>query len=281
MKPNIIISTSRVEEQARKAGRMPGRRTAQVTGMEPLDRQVWRMTISDPYLAAHAPAGAFINLYSADRMTMMPRPFGISRVLEGEQIEIIFGVVGQGTYEFSRLQPGMAVDLLGPLGHGFDLGKTTDYLLVGGGLGVPPLIRAAQCLQSRSGVRTTALLGYRDHRFADSIMGSLTDRMESIDNASGDVITLLDCVRGDIDPERTIILTCGPLPMMRAVAAWARKNSLPTQCCMEARMGCGYGTCVACVVDTVDGRLKVCKDGPVFAADRLIWDAKGIKEMPR
>ena len=281
MKPNLFISTSRVEEQARKAGRMPGRRTAQVTGMEPLDRQVWRMTISDPYLAAHAPAGAFINLYSADRMTMMPRPFGISRVLEGEQIEIIFGVVGQGTYEFSRLQPGMAVDLLGPLGHGFDLGKTTDYLLVGGGLGVPPLIRAAQCLQSRSGVRTTALLGYRDHRFADSIMGSLTDRMESIDNASGDVITLLDCVRGDIDSERTIILTCGPLPMMRAVAAWARKNSLPTQCCMEARMGCGYGTCVACVVDTVDGRLKVCKDGPVFAADRLTWDAKGIKEMPR
>ena len=281
MKPNLFISTSRVEDQARQAGRMPGRRTAQVTGMEPLDRQVWRMTIQDPYLAAHAPAGAFINLYSADRMTMMPRPFGISRVLDGEQIEIVFAVVGQGTYEFSRLQPGMAVDLLGPLGHGFDLEKPAHYLLVGGGLGVPPLIRAAQCLQGRSAVRTTALLGYRDHRFADAIMGSLTDQLESIDNASGDVITLLDRVSGDIDTERTIILTCGPLPMMRAVAAWARKTGLPAQCCMESRMGCGYGTCVACVVDTVDGRLKVCKDGPVFAADRLIWDAEGSKEMPR
>ena len=234
MKTNLFISTSRVEEQAERAGRLPGRRTAQVTGMEPLDRQVWRMTIRDPYLAAHAPAGAFINLYSADRMTMMPRPFGISRVLAGEQIEIIFAVVGQGTNEFSLLQPGMAVDLLGPLGHGFDLEKPADYLLVGGGLGVPPLIRAAQCLQGRSGVSTTALLGYRDHRFADAIM-----------------------------------------------AAWARKTGLPAQCCMESRMGCGYGTCVACVVDTVDGRLKVCKDGPVFAADRLIWDAEGSKEMPQ
>lgn len=70
---------------------------------------------------------------------------------------------------------------------------------------------------------------------------------------------------------KPIILSCGPLPMMKAVAAWAAERGIPAQLSMEQRMGCGYGTCVLCTIDTVDGRLKVCSDGPVFTREQLGW----------
>lgn len=271
MSQPVFTTTEPVIDRARRAGRRPGRRTDVIIGMEALDQDVWRMTIEDPFAAQEALPGSFVNLYPTDSMTLLPRPLGISRVLGGNQIEVIFGVVGRGTHEFSELRPGDCIDLLGPLGKGFDLSGSGHYILVGGGLGVPPLIRAAQVLREQGGARSTALLGYRSAHFADRFMNPLVDDLHSIDNGQGDVITLLDGLEPTLDLEDTIILTCGPTPMMGAVAAWAGKRSIPTQCCMEARMGCGYGTCVACVVDTVNGRLKVCKDGPVFKADDLLW----------
>lgn len=275
MSQAVFTTTEPVIDRARRAGRRPGRRTDMITGMEALDRDVWRMTIKDPFAAQEAHPGSFVNLYPADSMTLLPRPLGISRVLDGGQIEVIFGVVGKGTREFSELRPGDSVDLLGPLGKGFDLGGAAHYILVGGGLGVPPLIRAAQAIRGMEGAQSTALLGYRNLHFADRIVERLVDDLRSISNDHGDVITLLDGVESGIDPSNTVILTCGPTPMMEAVASWAGKRSIPTQCCMESRMGCGYGTCVACVVDTVNGRLKVCKDGPVFRAEDLVWKDGG------
>lgn len=272
MSQGVFTTTEAVIANANHAGRRPGRRTDLVTGIEALGQNIWRMTIKDPYAAEWAHPGSFVNLYTSDRMNLLPRPLGISRVLENSQIEVIFGVVGKGTLGFSKLCAGDTIDLLGPLGRGFDLNHPARYLLVGGGLGVPPLIRAAQVLKPRIEAESTALLGYRHQPFADKIMEPLVDDLYSITQDQGDVITLLDGQEGSIDPTKTIILTCGPVPMMEAVVAWAAKRSIPTQCCMEARMGCGYGTCVACVVDTTEGRLKVCKDGPVFPAENLLWD---------
>ena len=101
--------------------------------------------------------------------------------------------------------------------------------------------------------------------------------VHSITNAEGTVITLLDELEKvkhfDFDDDLpTVILSCGPLPMMKAVAHWAHERGVKCQLSLEARMGCGYGTCVACVVDTLEGRLKVCNDGPVFDANRLGWE---------
>ena len=104
-------------------------------------------------------------------------------------------------------------------------------------------------------------------------MGKYADKVYSIDESEGNVITLLDRIEdellgGELKP---VILTCGPLPMMKAVAAWAAKRDMACQLSLEQRMGCGYGTCVLCTVDTLDGRLKVCSDGPVFTRERLGW----------
>ena len=171
---------------------------------------------------------------------------------------------------------GDSVDVLGPLGmRPFQIKNKAHYVLVAGGLGVPPLICAAQKLHDAGESKVTAVFGYRDEKFADEIVAPYVDSLLSIDNEHGNVVTLLDQLEADnnlrAEGMDTVLLTCGPLPMMKAVAAWAAKRGLACQLSMEQRMGCGYGTCVLCTIDTVDGRLKVCSDGPVFSREQLGW----------
>ena len=226
-----------VVSQATSAGFFPGRHAVDVTDVRRLSDGVFRLTFRDGYIAAHAKAAQFVNLFSHDSMMLMPRPFGVSEVRD-DLVSVIFAVVGKGTQEFSRLHAGDRIDVLGPLGRPFNTKRDAHYLLVGGGLGVPPLIYAAQRLQASEKSHSTAVFGYRNVHFADEI-----------------------------------VLSCGPLPMMKAVALWTTARGIECQLSMEQRMGCGYGTCVTCVVDTVAGRSKVCSDGPVFTAQQLGWEA--------
>lgn len=262
--------------QATAAGYFPGRHAVEVTAVEELAPGIVRFTFRDPYIAAHARPAQFVNLFSHDPMRMLPRPFGVSEV-DGELVTLIFAVVGEGTAEFARMRAGDAIDVLGPLGGSFTTKEPAHYVLVGGGLGVPPLIYAAQRLSERGDCAATAVFGYRDARFADGFVSRYVDT-RSINESEGNVITLLDRMEGELTGERAdglrpVILSCGSTPMMKAVALWATKRGIPCQLSMEQRMGCGYGTCVACVVDTVDGRKKVCSDGPVFTAQQLGWEA--------
>ena len=205
---------------------------------------------------------------------LMPRPFGVSEVRD-DLVSVIFAVVGKGTQEFSRLHAGDRIDVLGPLGRGFNLKEDANYILVGGGLGVPPLIYAAQKLAEHDASFATAVFGYRNDHFAEEYVSRYADWSWSIDDAEGNVVDLLNKLEQGDDlkayDRKPIILSCGPLPMMKAVADWAAERGIPAQLSMEQRMGCGYGTCVLCTIDTVDGRLKVCSDGPVFTREQLGW----------
>ena len=261
-----------VVAQATAAGFFPPRHRVEVTDVAELTAGVVRLTFRDPYIAAHARPAQFADLYCSDPLRPMPRPFGVSEV-RGDEVSVIFAVVGEGTAELARLRAGDALDVMGPLGRPFAVREPGHYVLVAGGLGVPPLIYAAQCLAGRGDVETTAVFGYRNEHFADEIVDRYANTTLSIDESDGNVITLLDAHADELLARRarTVILTCGPLPMMKAVAAWAAARDLPCQVSMEQRMGCGYGTCVLCTVDTVDGRLKVCTDGPVFTRERLGW----------
>ncbi|WP_407923111.1 dihydroorotate dehydrogenase electron transfer subunit [Bifidobacterium xylocopae] len=250
---------------------LPGRRTGHVSAQRSLAQGVYMLTIRDAPVARNARPGQFVNLYPNDRTAMLPRPFGIAGV-HGDEFDLIYQRVGAGTRAFARLSAGDPIDLVGPLGRPYDLTAAGDYLLIGGGLGVPPLISAAQGLAGRGDVRAIALFGYRDARFADGLVGRFADRTLSVSACEGNVITLLDRIEPELEVEATTILSCGPIPMMRAVAAWAGRRSIRSQFSLEERMGCGYGACLACVVDTTDGRLRVCKDGPVFAGGRLEWE---------
>lgn len=272
--PNAtFIPTFDVTAEASRAGRFPGRRTVPVVDNRRLSDGIYRLTFRDSYIAGHAKPAQFVDLYTADPTRLMPRPFGVSEV-HGDDVSLIFAVVGKGTEEFSHLVAGDTVDVMGPLGRGFDMKASANYVLVAGGLGVPPLLYAAQKLSLRDDATATAAFGYRDERFADDLVAPYAERVESITNAQGNVVDLLDAiedslVNGDLPP---VILSCGPMPMMRAVASWAVARGIPCQLSLEARMGCGYGTCYVCVVDTASGRQKVCVAGPVFTPEQLGWD---------
>jgi dihydroorotate dehydrogenase electron transfer subunit len=251
---------------------LPSRRPALVVASEQLSEGVFSLTLRDRYMAHHSASAQFANLYLHDTARLMPRPFGIASV-DGDDVRFIFAVVGEGTAQLSTAQVGESIDVLGPLGNGFTLKDDGRYLLVGGGLGVPPLIRAAQEIQEM-GASSTALFGYRNVHFADSIVGEFAGATLSIDESEGTVIDLLNRWAKEPSAEEMKeieILSCGPHAMMKAVATWAKAHGMAAQLSLEARMGCGYGTCVACVTPTVDGLKKVCIDGPVFTTEQLGW----------
>lgn len=258
---------------AHSHGFLPSRRPAPVLSNRELASGIFCLTISDPYIAANTRAGQFANLYTHDSQRLFPRPFGIGYV-EGEAVSFIFAVRGEGTRQLSSLSEGESVFVLGPLGTPFPLEEGHSYLLVGGGLGVPPLIKAAQDINHLSGAQAVALFGYRNIHFADAIMGKYTKNVYSIDDADGNVLTLLDRyhqVQGQVQNQAQI-LACGPEVMMRAVAHWGAEHSVPVRLSLEERMGCGYGSCFSCVTPTVAGYKKVCLDGPSFTADYLGWE---------
>ncbi|WP_291527425.1 dihydroorotate dehydrogenase electron transfer subunit [Bifidobacterium sp. UBA744] len=263
--------TARIVDEATAAGFFPPRHPVEITDIGELTDGVVRLSFRDPYIAAHAKPAQFVDLFVRDPMHLMPRPFGVSEV-DGDDVSVIFAVIGEGTRELAAMRVGDTLDVLGPLGRPFKVKEAGHYVLVGGGLGVPPLIYAAQCLSGRDDATTTAVFGYRNDHFADDYVSRYADATLSIDESRGNVITLLDAHAGEFAADgNTTILSCGPLPMMKAVAGWAVERDLPCQLSMEQRMGCGYGTCVLCTVDTVDGRLKVCSDGPVFTREQLGW----------
>ncbi|TCD54872.1 dihydroorotate dehydrogenase electron transfer subunit [Alloscardovia theropitheci] len=255
----------------------PSRRTVEIVGHELLTQDIVRLTISDEYTAQQGQAGQFVNLYSKNPLQMSPRPFGISEI-HGDKVSFIFAVVGRGTAEFRDMSVGDRIDILGPLGKPFDVSKTGRYLLVAGGLGIPPILHAAQKLSQRDDAQVTTMFGYRNEHFADSYVDQYCDDTRSIDNAQGNVIDLLNTWIQENDvkdlksrAEDIHILTCGPEPMMKAVAAWACEHNIDTQLSLEERMGCGYGTCVVCITPTIHGNQKVCIEGPVFTREELGW----------
>ncbi|MCH4160156.1 MAG: dihydroorotate dehydrogenase electron transfer subunit [Bifidobacterium sp.] len=263
-----------IEDNRQAATFLKPRHPAEVLEIASMAPGIIRLVIRDPYVAAHAAAGQFINVYTSDSARMMPRPFGISGI-QGDMCSLIFAIVGSGTADFSQLKVGQFIDILGPLGKGFDITLEKQYLLVGGGLGIPPLLFAAQQIQQSNNLQNSAvaLFGYRDSHFANALAAQHCADVLSIDDSEGNVITLLNrlMTSSEFSNADLMVLSCGPHPMMKAVAHWASAHGIPSQLSLEARMGCGFGTCVVCVQDTIAGRKKVCVDGPVFSAEDLGW----------
>ena len=211
--------------------------------------------------------GQFIQVRLPSNEFTLRRPFGIAAIKEG-QVTMFYRVVGRGTKYLSSLQSG-EINLLGALGNGFSL-LEGRVLLVGGGLGLAPLIFAASEIKSAD-----VLIGGKNKAEADLWQGEfepLTDELLiATDDGSaglhGFVTELLPKVLSK--NKYTAILTCGPEIMMRRVAALARESNIPCQVSLEKRMGCGLGACLSCSIDTINGRRKICKDGPIFNAEEV------------
>ena len=236
-----------------------------------LTEDVYALTLEGGALGQAAKPGQFLHIKCGDGV-LLRRPISICDCRDG-YVKIVFQAVGAGTRWLSEKRRGV-LDVLGPLGTGFSL-EGQRILLVGGGLGVPPLLYAGR---ATSGI-TTAILGFRsaaqvilkDH-FRD-VCNQLI--LTTDDGSAGEA----GSVAGPLERELQAggydaVLACGPIPMLRAVAALAARYDVPCQVSLEERMACGVGACLGCAVPMQDGRnLRACHDGPVFDSREVKWDA--------
>lgn len=230
------------------------------------------MTLEAGDIARSARHGQFVHIKCGEDH-LLRRPISVCTWQE-DLLRLVFEVRGSGTAWLAGREPGETLDLLGPLGKGFDLsGK--KLLLVGGGIGVAPLLACAETAGSRS----AAVLGFRS---ADRLM--LTNDFQE---AGSPVLLCTDDGslgrHGFVDAQVrellekdggfTDILACGPKPMLRSVAQVAAEFGVSCQVSLEERMGCGVGACLVCACGMQDGTYRhVCKDGPVFNASEVNWN---------
>ena len=220
--------------------------------------------------------GQFVEVRVDDSpTTFLRRPISINLVdRAANELWLLVHAVGAGTRALAQLKEGARVNVVLPLGNGFTLPTSTAerYLLVGGGGGTAPLLYMGQELVAR-GVRPVFLLGARSA--ADLLQ---LDHFRQL----GDVcVTTEDGSLGERgfvtqhslwqQADFTRICTCGPKPMMQAVARLAREKGIPCEASLENLMACGLGACLCCVEDTTDGNVCVCKEGPVFNIEKLKW----------
>ena len=205
---------------------------------------------------------------------LLRRPISICD-WEENLLRIVFEVRGEGTEWLSRRKAGDRLDVLGPLGRGFRMDREGRYLLVGGGIGVPPMLGCAKWTAGRS----TAVLGFRSAdraMLSEDFQKSCKEIFLCSDDGSIGRHGFVDAQVRDIlekDKDFTAVLACGPKPMLKNVAAVAAGFGVPCQVSMEERMACGVGACLGCAIQMADGTMKhVCKDGPVFDAEEVEWN---------
>ncbi|MDE6850877.1 MAG: dihydroorotate dehydrogenase electron transfer subunit [Lachnospiraceae bacterium] len=238
---------------------------------------MWLQFPQDYNMAAMAVAGQFVSLYSNDGSRLLPRPISICEIdSEGAKLRLVYRVAGAGTEEFSRMQPGECIEVVGPLGNGFTQ-KAGKAILIGGGIGIPPMLQLSKSL-SEQGVQVQVVLGYRDENlFLKSEFEKYGEVYVSTEDGSiGVKGNVIDAIR-DSGITADTVYACGPIPMLRGVKAYAAEHGIQAQISMEERMACGIGACLACVCQSqdIDGHSnvhnkRICKDGPVFDADEIV-----------
>ena len=204
--------------------------------------------------------GQFVNIRVAGQF--LRRPISVCNITDGV-LTIIYKVVGVGTEAMSQLPVGTELDVLTILGNGYDLTKAGDApLLVGGGVGVPPMYMLARQLREM-GKEVKVILGFntQDEVFYEEEFRALgcDVTVTTMDGSHG----VKGFVTNAVDGQQSYYYTCGPLPMIKALI-----NALGTkgEVSMEERMGCGFGACMGCTIQTTIGPKRVCKEGPVFDA---------------
>lgn len=251
---------------------------ARVTETEELAEGIFSMWLQAPEITVQAVPGQFISLYCQDKDKLLPRPISLCEIdRERGTLRLVYRVVGAGTKEFSQMRSGDEIRILGPFGQGFPLEEGSEgkkAVLIGGGIGIPPLLQLSKELDGE----VTVVVGYRN---------SETFLLKDLQRAAGHVVVatedgsigtrgnVIDAIR-EKEIRGDVIYSCGPTPMLRGVKAWGIEQEIPAWLSMEERMACGIGACLGCVcqsteVDDHSGvkNKRICKDGPVFLSTEI------------
>ena len=245
-------------------------RLFEIQSNEQIAKNVYRMQLAGD--TAGILPGQFVNIRVQGQF--LRRPISVCDISKagGERLEargvltIIYKVVGVGTKAMSHLPVGTQLDVLTVLGNGYDLSKSGDApLLVGGGVGVPPMYMLARQLREM-GKKVRVILGFntKEEVFYEEEFRALgcDVTVTTVDGSHG----VKGFVTNALDGKQSYYYTCGPLPMIKALLQAAGTNG---EVSMEERMGCGFGACMGCTIQTTQGPKRVCKEGPVFPAEIL------------
>ncbi|MCI8592343.1 MAG: dihydroorotate dehydrogenase electron transfer subunit [Lachnospiraceae bacterium] len=252
--------------------------TCTVIIQERIAGDVYSLWLQTEKIASQARPGQFVSLYSSDGRRLLPRPISLCEI-DGARgrLRLVYRVVGKGTKEFSGLSRGDTLDVLGPLGNGFPMEEAAGkkIFLIGGGIGIPPMLAAAQALAGNKEDRLL-VMGYRDELFLDKELAASGNLYVATEDGSAGVKgNVLDAIRRH-GLAADMIFACGPRPMLRAVHEYAVDRNITCYISMEERMACGVGACLGCVCNStkVDDHSRVhnkrvCKDGPVFLSTEV------------
>ena len=237
--------------------------TFEIQANELLAKSVYRMQLAGNTTGILP--GQFVNIRVEGQF--LRRPISVCNITDGV-LTIIYKVVGVGTEAMSQLPIGTQLDVLTVLGNGYDLSKAGDNpLLVGGGVGVPPMYMLARQLREM-GKNVRVILGFntKDEVFYEEEFRALgcDVTVTTVDGSHG----VKGFVTNALDGKQSYYYTCGPLPMIKALLQAVGTNG---EVSMEERMGCGFGACMGCTIQTTQGPKRVCKEGPVFPAEELIF----------
>ena len=281
---------------------------AVVVDQNALGSGIYDLTLKTTNIAKAAKAGQFVSVYSNDRSKLLPRPISLCGIDRDEDtIRLVYRVTGEntGTEEFSKLVMGDKIRILGPLGNGFTVEPGKKAFLIGGGIGVPPMLQLAKDINS--GVVQTSgtvdantqekgqteekqinvhgkkicdmniIMGYRDENtfLLDEFKEQADSFVATEEGSVGTKGNVIDAIKEN-GLEADVIYACGPMPMLRALKAYAMEHDMECYVSMEERMACGIGACLACVCKTKDkdahsnvNNKRICKEGPVFNAKEV------------
>lgn len=251
---------------------------AVILSQEEIARDIYSMWIRTQAAQTAVP-GQFLSVYTDDGSKLLPRPISICEI-NGEEgsLRIVYRVTGKGTGTelFSRKKAGDMIPVIGPLGNGFPIEKSEgkDVLLIGGGIGVPPILELAKQIRCK---KKQIVVGYRDHEtflkneFEKNGQVYISTEDGSVDTAGN----VMDAIKKQ-GLHGNLIYACGPTPMLRAVKAYALEQGIECYLSLEERMACGIGACLACVCQSKDKdhhtnvhNKRICKDGPVFLSTEV------------
>ena len=249
-----------------------------VVSQEMLSEGIFSLRLQTGQIAAHARCGQFVSVYSSDTARLLPRPISICEAeKETGILRLVYRIAGKGTEEFSHLQAGDTVRILGPLGNGYPVDRMDENktaFLIGGGIGVPPLVQLAKSLPGRK----IAVVGYRDSNLflkEDLEAAGAEVVIATEDGSVGTKGNVLDTIREN-GLKADVIYSCGPTPMLRALKAYAQEAGTECWLSLEQRMACGVGACLACVCQSKEkdehsqvNNKRICAEGPVFNADEI------------
>ncbi len=226
-------------------------------------------------MAQYCKAGQFASIYVNDKSKILPRPISISEIDKDKDIlTFVIQVVGDGTKQLKNLEKNNLVSLLVALGNGYNLEESSGLVyLIGGGVGIPPLVETYKVLKSK-GLEVKVILGFRSETFLTNKFDE-SDLIICTDDGStgfkGNVVEKLKTVE-----KPTEIFSCGPRPMLKGIVDYAKENGVKTQISMEERMACSVGVCLGCVIKVNKENevvtKKVCVDGPVFRGEEIIFE---------